>query len=136
MNDSKRNNTQSWTARTTVHDSTELNDLDCWRDTRWCFHGMTGVSPVSKETFDLIRAAGPSDYSVLISGESGTGKELAAAALHDESRRKSGPFVPVNCGALPDNILESELFGHVRGAFTDAIRDKKGPGSETRPRPG
>jgi DNA-binding NtrC family response regulator len=120
------NNMQTWAMPATVLDSTELNDLNYWRDAQWRFHGMTGVSRVSKEIFETIQAVGPSDYPVLISGESGTGKELAAAALHDESRRKSGPFVPVNCGALPENILESELFGHVRGAFTGAVRDKKG----------
>ncbi len=117
---------QTWAMPASVRDSTELNDLNCWRDPQLCFHGMIGVSRVSKEIFETIRIVGPSDYPVLISGESGTGKELVAAALHDESRRKSGPFVPVNCGALPENILESELFGHVRGAFTGAIRDQKG----------
>jgi sigma-54 dependent transcriptional regulator, acetoin dehydrogenase operon transcriptional activator AcoR len=117
---------QTWAKPASVRDSTRLNDLNDWRDAQRCFYGMTGISRVSKEIFETIRAVGPSDYPVLISGESGTGKELVAAALHDESRRKSGPFVPVNCGALPENILESELFGHVRGAFSGAIRDRKG----------
>jgi transcriptional regulator with GAF, ATPase, and Fis domain len=110
----------------TLRDLTELEDLKFHLNKRQAFHGMIGVSRVIGEIFETIRAVGPSDYPVLITGESGTGKELAAGAIHKESRRKSGPFVPVNCGALPENILESELFGHVRGAFTGAIRDKKG----------
>ncbi len=109
-----------------VRDISEIEDLKWRRGQKREFHGMIGVSRAMAQVFETIRAVGPSDYPVLITGESGTGKELAAAAIHNESRRKAGPFVPVNCGALPENILESELFGHVRGAFTGAIRDKKG----------
>ncbi len=90
------------------------------------FHGMVGQSQVMKKVFDDIRTVGPSDFSVLITGETGTGKELAARAVHEESRRQKGPFVPVNCGALPESVLESELFGHVSGAFTGAVRRRKG----------
>jgi len=76
--------------------------------------------------FDLIRELADSNVPVLIEGESGTGKELVAGAIHGESRRSVRAFIPVNCGALPEGTLESELFGHVAGAFTGAIRDKKG----------
>ena len=76
--------------------------------------------------FDILPDIAESESTVLIHGESGTGKELFARALHNLSRRKKGPFVAVNCGALPDNLLESELFGYKRGAFTDAKKDKPG----------
>jgi sigma-54 dependent transcriptional regulator, acetoin dehydrogenase operon transcriptional activator AcoR len=109
-----------------IHDATEVNELRFQLNRLRSFHGMVGQSTSVREVFDLIRQVADSNYPVLITGESGTGKELAAAAIHAESHRSGGPFVPVNCGALPENILESELFGHVRGAFTGAIRSKKG----------
>lgn len=78
------------------------------------------------QVFQQIRDLAGYDYPVHISGETGTGKELVAEAIHSSSRRGGGPFVPINCGALPESLIESELFGHVKGAFTGAIRDKKG----------
>lgn len=109
-----------------IRDVTEIATMRQRLQRIQSFHGMIGVSSAIRELFQTIHSVAASDYPVLISGESGTGKELVAGAIHGESRRKDGPFVPVNCGALPENILESELFGHVRGAFTGAIRDKKG----------
>jgi len=109
-----------------VRDETEVSSLRVQLGERRSFHGMVGVSALVQEVFRTIESVSASDYPVLITGESGTGKELVATAIHQESGRQGGPLVPVNCGALPENILESELFGHVRGAFTGAIRDKKG----------
>jgi DNA-binding NtrC family response regulator len=90
------------------------------------FRGMVGDSDAMRAVADTIRRAGPTDATVLVTGESGTGKELAARALHAESRRASGAFVALNCSALPGELIESELFGHVRGAFTGADRDREG----------
>ncbi|MBK7367820.1 MAG: sigma 54-interacting transcriptional regulator [Candidatus Eisenbacteria bacterium] len=90
------------------------------------FSGMIGRAPVMLRTFEFIRSLAESEATVLVTGESGTGKELVARALHLDSPRRAGPFVAVNCGALPGELLESELFGHVRGAFTGAVRDRQG----------
>jgi len=90
------------------------------------FAGIIGRDKKMLEIFDLIASLARSHAPVLIQGESGVGKELVAAAIHNEGPRAGRLFVPVNCGALPEGLLESELFGHVRGAFTGAIRDKKG----------
>jgi DNA-binding NtrC family response regulator len=87
---------------------------------------MLGAAPPMKELFQLLDAVAGADASVLIVGESGTGKELAANALHARSPRARGPFVKVNCAALPKDLIESELFGHVRGAFTGALTDRAG----------
>jgi DNA-binding NtrC family response regulator len=88
--------------------------------------GMVGRAPAMVELRDALRQVAPTDTTVLITGETGTGKELAAAAVHKLSARRAGPFLAVDCGALADGLLESELFGHVKGAFTGAVKDKAG----------
>ncbi len=87
---------------------------------------IVGGSPAMQRVLDLIRQAGPSEATVLVMGESGTGKELIAEALHEVSSRAARPLVKVNCAALPGNLLESELFGYMKGAFTGAVKDKPG----------
>lgn len=87
---------------------------------------IVGSSSEMDELRNLISAIGPSDSTALVTGESGTGKELVAQAIHHCSLRNKGPFIPINCGAIPKDILESELFGHRKGSFTGAITDRKG----------
>ncbi|HEX8551180.1 MAG TPA: sigma-54 dependent transcriptional regulator [Abditibacteriaceae bacterium] len=87
---------------------------------------IVATSPEMKEVLEMVQRVAPTDATVLIQGESGTGKELVARAIHQNSNRRDAPFIPINCGALPENLLESELFGHVKGAFTGAIGAKKG----------
>ncbi|AGH99179.1 sigma-54-dependent transcriptional regulator [Micavibrio aeruginosavorus] len=90
------------------------------------FGGFIGTSPVMMRLYDNIQNAARSSATVFITGESGTGKEVCAEAIHRHSPRSKGPFVPLNCAAIPRDLLESELFGHVRGAFTGAINDREG----------
>jgi DNA-binding NtrC family response regulator len=90
------------------------------------FHGMYGTAPAMQGVYRMVRRAARTDVTVLVTGESGTGKELVARALHEESRRRGKPFVALNCSALPSELVESELFGHTKGAFTGAIKDRGG----------
>lgn len=103
----------------TVYLYQQLDDLSCFED-------MIGTSAKMGEIFALIGKVAGTDIPVLILGESGTGKELVAQALHNLSRRKNGPFIKINCAAIPSELLESELFGYEKGAFTGAVRAKKG----------
>ena len=90
------------------------------------YHRLVGESESMRKVFALIQRVAVTDVSVLVLGENGTGKELVANAIHEASPRREHPFVPINCGAIPENLLESELFGHERGAFTDAHRAREG----------
>jgi two-component system response regulator PilR (NtrC family) len=95
-------------------------------ETKYGFGNIIGRSPSIIKVFDLIKRVADLNVNVLVTGESGTGKELVARAIHYSGIRRGGPFVPVNCGAIPESLIESELFGYKRGAFTGALRDKKG----------
>jgi DNA-binding NtrC family response regulator len=109
-----------------------MTDIEAWQrrnessDNAFTRLNLLGESPIFRETLRIIERIAGVDATVLIQGETGTGKELAARALHYLSPRHEFPFIPVNCGALPDNLLESELFGHERGAFTDAKKASRG----------
>ncbi|HSN56034.1 MAG TPA: sigma 54-interacting transcriptional regulator [Candidatus Sulfomarinibacteraceae bacterium] len=109
-----------------LDDITELSGLRRILGSEKSFAGIVGTDPKMVEIFNTIREIADINVPVMVLGESGTGKELVARAIHDQGVRSSKSFVPVNCGALPDSLLESELFGHVRGAFTGASRDRKG----------
>ena len=109
-----------------VRDETRLSDLERDLKERLQFHNIIGTGPKMQELYDLMENLADVQTTVLITGESGTGKELVAEALHYKGARSLQPLVKVNCSALSESLLESELFGHVKGAFTGAIRDKVG----------
>ncbi|MBD3287485.1 AAA domain-containing protein [candidate division KSB1 bacterium] len=109
-----------------MEDITELSRLRLQVRTKEGHFGFIGRDPKMLELFETIEELAHVDVPVMIEGESGTGKELTARAIHDQGPRSHKPFIAVNCGAIPETLLESELFGHVKGAFTGAIRDKKG----------
>ena len=90
------------------------------------FYGMLGKSTEIKKVFNMMSRVGETTSNILIVGESGTGKELVCRAIHKISKRRNGPFIPVNCGAIPEELLESELFGHEKGAFTGATTAREG----------
>src|SRR3954454_18128771 len=106
-------------ARSNIELQKQLNE-------RFGFEGVVGNSPLMHSVVTRLRQIAPTSATVLITGESGTGKELVAKAIHNNSPRRYKPFVPLNCAALSENILESELFGHIKGAFTGADRERKG----------
>jgi PAS domain S-box-containing protein len=110
----------------TFQDLSQVEQLQKQLQSSYTFEDIIGRGPEMKRLFEVLPLISNSSSSVLLEGASGTGKELFARAIHHLSPRKNHPFVPVNCGALPDTLLESELFGHKAGAYTDAKRDKKG----------
>jgi PAS domain S-box-containing protein len=111
---------------TAFKDVTQVIDLQIQSGELFRFGNIIGKDKKMLDVFQQIRDITDYNFPVHIAGETGTGKELVAHAIHNESRRKGAPFVPINCGALPEGLIESELFGHVKGAFSGAIREKKG----------
>jgi two-component system response regulator HydG len=114
---------KAWEARRLREEIRRLRDEVAGR---YRLHNLLGKSPAMQTVFALIRQAAPGEVNVLITGESGTGKELVAKALHFNSPRADRPFLPLNCAAVPASLLESELFGHVKGAFTGAVGSRRG----------
>ena len=104
----------------------ENSDLKHELANRSDFRAIVGNSPVMAKIFQVIDKVAPTEATVLITGESGTGKELVARSIHAKSSRNNAPFIAVNCSAIPRDLLESELFGHIKGAFTGAIKDRPG----------
>jgi transcriptional regulator with GAF, ATPase, and Fis domain len=113
-------------ARILIAEEKENIPLERQLENKCVFGKMIGYSACIKRIFDIIEKVSTSDSTILISGESGTGKELVARAIHFNSDRRDKPLIPVNCGAIPEELLESELFGHERGAFTGAVRTRIG----------
>ncbi len=100
--------------------------IEILRSDAGSFGGLTGSSPPMREVYGILERIAPTDVTVLLEGETGTGKELAARAIHSRSKRAAGPFVVFDCGAVAPNLIESELFGHEKGAFTDAVKTRPG----------
>lgn len=111
---------------TSFRDNTDLLALKLQTGQLKQFSNMVGNDSKMLQVYQQIRDVAGYDYPVNILGETGTGKELVATAIHNESNRRHAPFVPINCGAMPEGLIESELFGHVKGAFSGALRDKRG----------
>ena len=109
-----------------LHDVSETTRLRKARISMLSFGSLIGATENMKEVYSLIETVSQYDTTVLVFGETGTGKELVARTIHEQSHRATGPFIPVSCSALTSSLLESELFGHVKGAFTGAIKDRRG----------
>jgi DNA-binding NtrC family response regulator len=106
--------------------TTENRRLRAELDESATYAGILGRSKPMRQLYQLIKSVAPTDANVLITGENGSGKEIVATAIHESSKRAKGPFIKVNCAAIPTELIESELFGHKRGAFTGAVNDKQG----------
>lgn len=110
----------------TIHDLTLAQQFDQVLSGRYTFHNMLGKDPAMQKIFDRVEALAKTDVTVLIEGETGTGKDLLVKVIHSAGKRADKPLIKVNCAAIPDNLLESEMFGYVKGAFTGAYQDKPG----------